>query len=109
MCEEETAFQSIGLRERMDLYVSYGDKSVVYEAKVKSTRALDLYQLRMYWDGCALDGRPLTEAYLIAKTHPKEVTALLSQLNRQCDPTGVRYNFKLTTWEGEGVALPAAA
>ena len=109
VCEEETAFQSIGLRERMDLYVSYGDKSVVYEAKVKSTRALDLYQLRMYWDGCALDGRPLTEAYLIAKTHPKEVTALLSQLNRQCDPTGVRYCFKLTTWEAEGVALPAAA
>ena len=109
VCEEEPTYQSIGLHAHMDLYVSYGDKSVVYEAKVKSTRALDLYQLRMYWDGCALDGRPLTEAYLIAKAHPKEVVSLLEQLNSQCDPTGKRYNFKLTTWAEEGIALPSAA
>lgn len=109
VCEEESTYRSIGLRERMDLYVSYGDKSVLYEAKVYRTRALDLYQLRMYWDGCALDGRPLTEAYLIARTHTKEVVALLKQLNRLCDPTGRRYNFKLTTWAEEGIAFPSAA
>ena len=106
---EEPTYQNIGLCERMDLYVSYGDKSVVYEAKAKHSRALDVYQLRMYWDGCALDGRPLTEAYLITKGHSEEIVSLLELVNSLCDPTGRRYNFKLTTWAEEGIAFPSAA
>lgn len=96
--QEEGVYQSIGLKSKIDLFVSFQTKVRIYEAKVHSTRALDLYQLRMYWDGCALDGKPVTEAVLMAGHHSREVRTLLAQLNTQCDPTGAPYHFFLGTW-----------
>jgi len=96
--QEESVYRCIGLKTKLDLYVSYADKTRIYEAKVHGTRALDLCQLRLYWDGCAMDGRPVSEGILIASHHPKEVRELLEQINTQCDPTGARYNLSLDIW-----------
>ena len=38
--------------------MSKTDGMTIYEAKAKGTKAEDLYQLRLYADGCAMDGVP---------------------------------------------------
>lgn len=103
VAQEEDTYRSLNLGTKMDLFVSYRDRTVVYEAKKAGSRALDVYQLRMYWDGCALDGRPITQGMLIARRHCPEVEALVEKMNSFTDPTGRPYQFCLTTWEEEGI------
>lgn len=89
---EEPVFQKIGLK-----------------AKAGKTKALDLYQLRMYVDGCALDNKPVDEAVLIAKRHSAEVKELRDVLNTLTAPDGRPYNFRLTTWDEEGIVIRQSA
>ena len=89
---------------QIDLLVSKTDGMTIYEAKAKNTKAEDLYQLRLYADGCAMDGVPAKESVLIGARHPKEVCSLAEQLNSQCDPTGAPYHFVLRTWAEEGIS-----
>ena len=87
----------------MDLYVSRRDCTEAYEAKQARSKAQDLYQLRMYWDGCALDGRPIDRGILVARSHPREVETLLRTINGFQDPTGRPYNLSLRTWADQGI------
>lgn len=101
---EENTYCSLDLRVKMDLFVSRGDQTEVYESKKGPSKALDLYQLRMYWDGCAVDGRPLSRGILVARSHPREVQNLVSALNDSYrDPTGQPYHLSLLTWEEVGI------
>ena len=100
---EERTYRSIGLKGKIDLLVSKRGGVQVYEAKAKGTKAEDLYQLRLYTDGCSMDGMPPKESILIGERHPKEVESLVEQLNTQCDPTGLPYHFTLRTWREEGI------
>lgn len=101
---EEGTYRTIGLQGKIDLLVSKTDGMTIYEAKAKGTKAEDLYQLRLYADGCAMDGVPAKESVLIGARHPKEVCSLAEQLNSQCDPTGAPYHFVLRTWTEEGIS-----
>ena len=101
---EEGTYRTIGLQGKIDLLVSKADGMTIYEAKAKSTKAEDLYQLRLYTDGCAMDGVPAKESVLIGARHPLEVCSLAEQLNSQCDPTGEPYHFVLRTWAEEGIS-----
>ena len=101
---EEGTYRSICLRSKIDLFVSKADGVTIYEAKAKNTKGEDLYQLRLYADGCAMDGIPVGESVLIGEHHPKEVRGLAKQLNTQCDPTGKPYRFVLRTWAEEGIS-----
>ena len=78
----------------------------LYEAKGGGSKAEDVYQLRMYHDGCIADDMEVREAVLIAQRHPETVKALLAELNRQNDKKGNPYHFALSTWEEEGIVLP---
>ena len=100
---EEGTYCSLNLGVKMDLYVSRRDCTEAYEAKQARSRAQDLYQLRMYWDGCALDGRPIDRGILIARSHPREVETLLRAINGFQDPTGRPYNLSLCTWADQGI------
>lgn len=100
---EEYVFHSIGLNVRVDLFVSDGEKVSIYEGKVCNTHCLDAYQLRMYWDGCVMDGIHVDEGLLIAKNHSEEVQQLIRHLNTLTGPDGRQYNFRITTWAEEGV------
>lgn len=100
---EEHTYRSIGLKGKIDLLVSKHGGVQIYEAKAKGTKAEDLYQLRLYTDGCSMDGMPPRESILIGERHPKEVESLVEQLNTQCDPTGLPYHFSLRTWREEGI------
>ena len=106
---EEPVFQKIGLKAKVDLFVGYIDRVTIYEAKAGKTKALDLYQLRMYVDGCALDNKPVDEAVLIAKRHSAEVKELRDILNSLTAPDGHPYNFRLTTWDEEGIVIRQSA
>lgn len=101
---EEGTYRTIGLQGKIDLLVSKTGGMTIYEAKAKGTKAEDLYQLRLYTDGCAMDGVPAKESVLIGARHPKEVCSLAEQLNSQCDPTGAPYHFVLRTWAEEGIS-----
>lgn len=100
---EEGTYRSLGLGVQMDLFVSYQDRRLAYEAKKAGSRALDVYQLKMYWDGCALDGRPITQGILIARNHCPQVANLTKKINGLSDPTGRPYDLRLTTWQAEGI------
>jgi len=106
---EEPVFQKIGLKAKVDLFVGYIDRVTIYEAKAGKTKALDLYQLRMYVDGCALDNKPVDEAVLIAKRHSAEVKELRDILNTLTAPDGRPYNFQLATWDEEGIVIHQSA
>ena len=106
---EEPVFQKIGLKAKVDLFVGYIDRVTIYEAKAGKTKALDLYQLRMYVDGCALDNKPVDEAVLIAKRHSAEVKELRDILNTLTAPDGRPYNFRLATWGEEGIVIRQSA
>lgn len=100
---DEGTYRSLDLGVQMDLFVSYQDRTLAYEAKKAGSRALDVYQLRMYWDGCALDGRPINQGILIARSHCRQVANLVNKINSFTDPTGQPYNLQLTTWQAEGI------
>ena len=104
-----TVFQKIGLKAKVDLFVGCVNGVTIYEAKAGKTKALDLYQLRMYVDGCALDNKPVDEAILIARYHPPEVRELLDILNGLSAPDGRPYNFRLVTWDEEGIFVQQSA
>ena len=106
---EEPVFQKIGLKAKVDLLVGCVNGVTIYEAKAGKTKALDLYQLRMYVDGCALDNKPVDEAILIARYHPPEVRELLDILNGLSAPDGRPYNFRLVTWDEEGIFVQQSA
>ena len=97
-----------------DVIAAEGDEAkqkgvTIYEAKAGKTKALDLYQLRMYVDGCALDNKPVDEAVLIAKRHSAEVKELRDILNTLTAPDGRPYNFRLATWDEEGIVIRQSA
>ena len=106
---EEPVFQKIGLKAKVDLFVGCFNGVTIYEAKAGKTKALDLYQLRMYVDGCALDNKPVDEAILIVRYHPPEVRELLDILNGLSAPDGRPYNFRLVTWDEEGIFVQQSA
>lgn len=106
---EELVFQKIGLKAKVDQFVGCVNGVTIYEAKAGKTKALDLYQLRMYVDGCALDNKPVDEAILIARYHPPEVRELLDILNGLSAPDGRPYNFRLVTWDEEGIFVQQSA
>ena len=103
---EKNLYQCLKLQIKADLFVSNSGGVTLYEAKAGGSKAEDVYQLRMYHDGCIADDMEVREAVLIAQRHPETVKALLAELNRQNDKKGNPYHFALSTWEEEGIVLP---
>ncbi len=78
----------------------------IYEGKRDFTSVQDLYQLKMYWDGCVIDGIQPSEGILIASNHPQTVKDLIKYINQMKDSTGNNYNFVLKVWHDEGIDYP---
>lgn len=98
-------FRTLGLNERMDLMTVRNNEITIYEGKARNTKAVDVYQLRMYWDACVQDKIPPKEGILIAPHHPREVQILLEHMNTISGPDGRLYNFRLTTWMDENISI----
>ena len=51
----------------------------------------------------------LFDKVLIAKSHPAEVRELRDILNGLAAPDGRPYNFRLATWDEEGIVVQQSA
>ena len=103
---EQKVFREIKERIRIDLYQKAADELVVYEGKKDFTSVQDLYQLKMYWDGCVIDGIKPDIGVLISSSHPQSVKDLIKYINQMTDSNGNNYNFILKTWNDEGIDYP---
>lgn len=103
--QEMGVFRTRDINIPADIIHVQNDQITIYEAKYQNTQALDVYQLRMYWDGAVQDGIPPTEAILIAGKHPEEVQVLVAYMNSQTAADGRQYLFRLKTWQEEGISL----
>ena len=70
---------------------------------------LNCWDCRIAASLCALDNKPVDEAVLIAKRHSAEVKELRDILNSLTAPDGHPYNFRLTTWDEEGIVIRQSA
>lgn len=52
---EKNLYQCLNLQIKSDLFVSTTEGVTLFEAKAGGSKAEDLYQLRMYHDGCVAD------------------------------------------------------
>jgi len=103
---EYNVYTSIATKIPVDMYVHHKDVVTIYEGKKDRTSVQDVYQLKMYWDGCILDGIQPTEGILIAAQHPESVVTLLGHVNKMNDLNGKNYVFKTETWKENQVPYP---
>lgn len=88
---------------RIDVLHESDTKCVVYEVKVRKAAPLNLYQLRMYWDGLVMNGVQPTDGVLIAANYSGNLQKMVDALNLMpppCFPDGSAskpYNFSLST------------
>lgn len=102
---ETGVFRTLGLNVRADMMSVGNNEITIYEGKLKNTQAIHVYQLRMYWDGAVQDGMSPKEGILVASNHPEVVQTMVKYMNKQTDADGHPYNFRLTTWEDEGISM----
>lgn len=91
---------------RLDVYrKSANNEITLYEVKVGSGQPLDLYQLKMYWDGLVLEGYNPRRAVLLAKNFPESMHKMVDKMNKKLKPpTGSPpYKFELLTLEDGGL------
>lgn len=103
---QERVLDESGEYLEIDLAISYENTLIIYEAKKTKTKAIDLYQLRLYWDALILEGRKPTLAILLATEHGNLVEDLLYYNNAIKDGSGNNYNFQLKVWKDEGIIYP---
>ena len=89
---------------RIDVLVSNdAGKCDIYEMKARKAEPLNLYQLKMYWDGLVLSGVQPTRGTLLAASYSDtmvQMAALMNQLPPPAFPDGrpsAQYNFTIAT------------
>jgi hypothetical protein len=94
---------------RVDVCEITRDKQLkLHEIKVGTAQPIDVYQVRLYWDGAVADGKSPIEARLIAKEIPESVRELVRQINTQHrDARNRRYNITCCTLEEAQLILPS--
>lgn len=103
---EMNVYKCIKTKIPIDLYVSYLDKVIIFEGKKDQTSVKDVYQLKMYWDGCVLDALSPTEAILISANHPSSVVDLIKHVNNMKDIEGKPYRISVKTWKEMRINYP---
>lgn len=103
---EFPVFKSIGCNVKVDLYVFDGSEVLIYEAAKTEATIENLYQIRMYWDGCIIDGITPNKGVLLASIFSDGVKKMIKQLNQMKDISGDTYNIITKTWNEEGINHP---
>lgn len=74
------------------------DEIRIYEVKTGTGTALDLYQLKMYWDGLVEKGEHPMEAFLVCLDYKTPLVEMVGYLNTLKPKDGFNsYNFGLKT------------
>lgn len=103
---EFNVYNRIGCPVRVDLYVFDGKEIYLYEAKKDNLEPINVYQLKMYWDGAVSDGLNPKKGILLASECSKGVQELINDLNNLKDAEGNYYNILFKTWIDEGIEYP---
>jgi hypothetical protein len=77
---------------------------IIYETKPGKATPLDIYQLRLYWDGLLVDGKQPTAAILVAKDWTTGVKTVVNFLNSLTDKNGKQYQLELKHWDDFGIS-----
>ncbi len=81
---------------RIDVFRKTRDgKIIIYELKVGSATALNVYQLKMYWDGLAIQNEEPAEGVLLVEDFSTTVEEMVNKINTFITPTGHNYNLKV--------------
>lgn len=74
---------------RIDVYrkkAAPDNSVIIYELKVGSAAPLNLYQLKMYWDGLLLEGIQPDEAVLLVESYSDLIENMANTMNRLTPP-----------------------
>lgn len=82
-----------------------GGEFILYETKAGTARPLDVYQLRMYWDGVVEDGKRPTAGILVAEDWTSGTDAVVRYVNTLKDKNGKKYQFELRKWSDFGMSI----
>ena len=90
---------------KIDVYRKTPDGNVlIYELKVGQAAPLNLYQLKMYWDGLVFEGEQPKEAILLVEDYSNVVEEMANLMNTLQPPKETKpYNFKLEKHKDKGL------
>ncbi len=92
---------------KIDVYRKTSDGNVlIYELKVGEASPINLYQLKMYWDGLVLDktGEQPKEATLLVEDFSTRIEEMANMMNTLPTPKKTKpYNFKLERHKDKGL------
>lgn len=73
---------------------------IIYEIKVGTGSPIDLYQLKMYWDGLVIQEEQPNEGILIVEDFNTNLEKMANQMNELTPPKNSEaYNFKISRHE----------
>jgi hypothetical protein len=88
---------------------SFGTNDItIYELKIGAAKPIDLYQLKMYWDGLVLNGDFPKEAWLICESYDTRIAEMATKMNSLIVPDSKShtYNFILKSLVEVGLIKP---
>ncbi|TGL58711.1 ATP-binding protein [Leptospira sarikeiensis] len=81
---------------RIDVYRKMANSDIIiYELKVGTGAPQHLYQLKMYWDGLALQNEEPKEGILLVEDFNTTLEEMANKINGFKSPTGKQYNLKV--------------
>jgi len=81
-----------------------GGELIIYETKPGKVSPLDVYQLRLYWDGLVEDGKQPTAAILVAKEQTTGTQTVMNFVNSLTDKNGKKYRLEFNSWDHFGIS-----
>lgn len=90
---------------KIDVYRKTPDGTIIiYELKAGSASPLNLYQLKMYWDGLVLSNEQPKEAILLVENFSSAIEEMANKMNSLPVPNKTKpYNFKLEKHKDKGL------
>ncbi|MFC1917209.1 ATP-binding protein [Chloroflexota bacterium] len=90
---------------KIDVYRKTADeKIIIYELKVGAASPINLYQLKMYWDGLVMQHEQPKEAILLVEDYSLTIEEMANQMNTLPTPNKTKpYNFKLEKHSDKGL------
>ncbi|WP_406659643.1 hypothetical protein V7O66_07265 [Methanolobus sp. ZRKC3] len=85
---------------KIDVYREKTDGTIIiYEVKAGRGKPLDLYQLKMYWDGLCIQGKQPSEGILLVKDFVSNLKQMVDMMNKELNPPKKtnKYNLMIKT------------
>lgn len=98
-----TEYTVWGAGTRVDVMDDGDGNLEIYEMKTDKAKPLNLYQLKMYWDGLVLEGKQPTCGTLLVKSYNSAIAEMAAKMNLMPPPLmpdgtpSKPYNFHIAT------------